>query len=122
MVIFDANMILRYLLDDDKTMSEKAEEYLTTNRVRVTIEVIAEVVYVLKGVYKLERKEISQILKDFLKLVDCQEKEVLNLALDTYSNHNLDFIDSVLYAYSEVKNFEIATFDKKLLKLISSNK
>ena len=121
MIIFDANMILRYLLDDDQMMSEKAEEYLNTNRVRVTIEVIAEVVYVLKGVYKLERKEISQILKDFLTLVECQEKEVLNLVLDTYSNHNLDFIDSVLYSYNKVKNIEIATFDKKLLKLISSN-
>ena len=122
MIIFDANMILRYLLDDNQIMSEKAEEYLNTNRVRVTIEVIAEVVYVLNGVYKLERKEISQILKDFLNLVYCQEKEVLNQALNTYSNHNLDFIDSVLYAYNKVKNIEIATFDKKLLKLISSNK
>ena len=122
MIIFDANMILRYLLDDDQIMSEKAEEYLNTSRVRVTIEVIAEVVYVLKGVYKLERKEISQILKDFLNLVDCQEKEVLNQALDTYSDHNLDFIDSVLFAYNRVKNIEIATFDKKLLKLISNNK
>jgi predicted nucleic-acid-binding protein len=122
MIIFDANMILRYLLDDNQVMSEKAEEYLNTNRVRVTIEVIAEVVYVLKGVYKLERKEISQILKDFLNLVFCQEKEVLNQALDTYSNHNLDFIDSVLYAYNRVNNIEIATFDKQLLKLISSNK
>ena len=122
MIIFDANMILRYLLDDNQIMSEKAEEYLTTNRVRVTIEVIAEVVYVLKGVYKLERKEISQILKDFLKLVDCHEKEVLNLALDTYSNHNLDFIDSVLFGYNKVKNIEIATFDKQLLKLINDNR
>ena len=122
MIIFDANMILRYLLDDDKAMSEKAEQYIIADRVAVTIEVIAEVVYVLKGVYKLERKEISQILKEFLKLVDCQEKEVLNLALDTYSTHNLDFIDSVLFAYNKVKNIEIATFDKKLLKLISSNK
>ena len=114
-------MILRYLLDDDQTMSKKAEEYLTTSRVRVTIEVIAEVVYVLKGVYKLERKEISQILKDFLELVDSPEKEVLKLALDTYSNHNLDFIDSVLFGYNKVKNIEIATFDKKLLKLIKDN-
>ena len=42
----------------------------------------------------IRRKEISQILKDFLELVDCHEKEVLKLALETYSNHNLDFIDS----------------------------
>ena len=118
MVIFDANMILRYLLNDNVEMSETAEKYINTERVNVTIEVIAEVVYVLKGVYKLERKDITHTLKDFLNLVDSQEKDVLNLALDTYLNHNLDFIDSVLFSYNKNKNLEIATFDKKLLKLI----
>lgn len=29
---------------------------------------------------------------------------------------NLDFVDSVLYAYHHVRGIEIATFDKKLLR------
>jgi Predicted nucleic-acid-binding protein, contains PIN domain len=53
MVMFDANMILRYLLNDNEQMAEKAEQYLDAGNVWVTIEVIAEVVYVLKGVYSL---------------------------------------------------------------------
>ena len=120
MVMLDANMILRYLLNDNADMAEKAEEYINAGDVSVTIEVIAEVIYVLKGVYSLERDTIVDTVKDFIELVYCQEKEVLGLALDTFGERNLDFVDCVLYAYHKVKGFEIATFDNKLLKLLDS--
>ncbi|MCR4818131.1 MAG: PIN domain-containing protein [Fretibacterium sp.] len=122
MVMFDANMILRYLLNDNSVMAERAEQYLEAGNVSVTIEVIAEVIYVLKGVYLLERGKIVDVVKDFLELVSCQEKRVLSFALDTFGKHNLDFVDCVLYAYNCVKDAEIATFDKQLLKLLSENK
>ena len=112
-------MILRYLLNDNAEMADKAETYLESGNVWVTIEVIAEVIYVLKGVYSLEREEIVATTKEFLELVNCQESEVLELALDTFKERNLDFVDCVLYAYHKVKGAEIATFDKKLIKLMS---
>ena len=118
MVMFDTNMILRYLLNDNPEMSQRAEEYINAGDVSVTIEVIAEVVYVLKGVYSLGRDKISDTVKQFMELVYSQEKEVLLLALDTFSERNLDFVDCVLYAYHKVKGVTIATFDKKLLRLI----
>ena len=118
MVMLDANMILRYLLDDNLEMAEKAEEYISTGEVFVTIEVVAEVVYVLKGVYSLEREEISQNISAFLEIVGCLDREVLNLALETYAERNLDFVDCVLYAYHKNRGIDIATFDKKLLKLL----
>ena len=52
--MFDANIILRYLLYDNTEIADKAEEYLTTRNAIVTIEVIPEVIYVLKGVYSIE--------------------------------------------------------------------
>ena len=79
MVMFDANMILRYLLNDNEQMADKAEQYLDAGNVWVTIEVIAEVIYVLKGVYSLERDKITETIKDFLDLVCCQEHDVLLL-------------------------------------------
>lgn len=118
MVMFDTNMILRYLLNDHAEMAEKAERYLDAGDVSVTIEVIAEVVYVLKGVYSLDRNGIVDTVKGFLELVHCSESEVLNLALDTFGARNLDFVDCVLYAYHKVKGIEIATFDKKLISLM----
>lgn len=119
MVMLDANMILRYLLNDNAKMAERAEQYLNAGNVTVTIEVIAEVVYVLKGVYALERDTIADTMKGFLEYVYCTEKEVLSFALDTFGERNLDFVDCVLFAYHRINGIEIATFDKKLLKLLS---
>lgn len=119
MVILDTNMILRYLLNDNANMREITKKYLRAGDVWITLEVAAEVVYVLKGVYKLERKEIAEKIMQFLKVADCKESAVLHLALNTYTGHNLDFVDCILYAYNAVKGIEIATFDKKLLHLLA---
>ena len=116
--MLDANMILRYLLNDNADMAEKAEDYINAGGVFVTIEVIAEVIYVLKGVYSLDRGKITDTVLDFVELVECQEKEVLLFAIDAFGIHNLDFVDCVLYAYHKVKGFDIATFDNRLIKIM----
>lgn len=111
-------MILRYLLNDDKEMADAAEKYIDSAEVIVTIEVIAEVVYVLNGVYSMERTVIADTLKEFLKLVGCREPDVVYCAFDLFGRQRLDFIDCILYGYHAVKGIEIATFDRKLLKLL----
>ena len=54
MVMLDANVILRYLLNDNEKMALEAEKAIKTQTALVTIEVIAEVVYVLKRVYSID--------------------------------------------------------------------
>ena len=120
MVMLDTNMILRYILDDNKGMADVVEEYITSCDVIITLEVIAEVVYVLRKVYGVEPKAVADLLIDFLELVECRDSDVIILALNTYAVHNLDFVDCVLYAYNKICGFEIATFVKKLLRLINS--
>lgn len=122
MTILDANVILRYLLNDNQEMAEKADEYIQSGNAAVTIEVMAEAVYVLKGVYQLQRKQIVDTLGDFLELVQSTNMEVLKKALDTFGTENLDFVDCVLYAYHSVDNIEIATFDEKLQKKLQDSK
>ena len=121
MVMFDTNMILRYLLKDNEEMKEKAKSYLIAGNVTVTLEVVAEVVYVLRKVYSMERQIVSAMVKNFAELVNCAESDVLLLAVDTYSARNIDFVDCILYAYHKIHGFEIATFDKKLLRLINGD-
>ena len=103
-------------------MYEKSKVLLKQGNVWVTLEVIAEVVYVLGKVYSLGRQTVSDKVKAFAELVKCKENDVLNLAIDTYATQNLDFVDCVLYAYNKVEGFEIATFDKKLLRLLNGGK
>lgn len=81
----------------DENMQETAKKYLRAGNVWITLEAAAELVYVLNDVYKLERKAIAEKIIQFLNVVDC-----------------------ILYAYNEVKGIEIATFDKKFLRLLDN--
>ena len=57
MIILDANAVLRYLLNDNAEMASEVEEVIKSGSAYVTIEIIAEVTYVLKGVYSVSRKD-----------------------------------------------------------------
>ncbi|MCM1050101.1 MAG: PIN domain-containing protein [Clostridiales bacterium] len=120
MVMLDTNIILRYLLNDNEQMASEAEAIIKNMSVQVNIEIIAEVVYVLKGVYHIDRREIGQSLINFLSEVKTPEPEVLKLGIETFVEQNLDFPDCILYAYHVIKGYEIKTFDKKLNKLLVS--
>lgn len=61
----------------------------------VSIEIMAEVVYVLKGVYGVKRQKIGEKLLDFLNEVSTAEPEVLKLGIKMYAEYNLDFPDCV---------------------------
>ena len=68
MEIVDANIILRYLLGDvPEFYTRTVEIFDRDNYILILDEVIAEVVYVLQGVFKLERFEISNALLMFLE-------------------------------------------------------
>lgn len=120
MKIVDANIVLRYLLNDVEDLSEEAADLLENNEVLVLNEVIAEIVYVLEKVYKVEKREISSTL---IQLFDygnlhVNDREIIIEALKAYSELRLDFVDTILYAYHKVGNHKVYTFDKKLNKLL----
>lgn len=119
MKILDANYILRYLLEDIPDMYVKARLSIEKGDCAVCPEVIAEVVYVLKSVYKVERSEIAKAIICLLDEVDCDKKEALLTCLALYSSSSLDFVDCLLIAYNKCYEYEILTFDKKMLKRLS---
>ena len=121
MKIIDANVILRYLLDDVEELADKASKIIEKDRVYILNEVLAEVIYVLEGVYELDRKEIKDVLFEFLGLetVVIEDKRLLFESLEKYLEIKLDFVDCLLYAITKVKGDEIFTFDKKLNREIN---
>jgi predicted nucleic-acid-binding protein len=124
MRIVDANVILRYLLEDVPKQVEEAADIIDNNRISVPVEVLSEVVYVLEKVYKTSRKEISSGLTDFLHIadVDLPYRDVVLARLKYYSARKLDFVDCILAGYAKVEGAEIHTFDIALKKLIDSEK
>ncbi len=59
MEITDANIILRYLLNDNEILSKKSGRILENCAVNLPFEVCAEVVYVLEKVYAVSREDIQ---------------------------------------------------------------
>ena len=122
-VIIDANVVLRYLLRDDENLFKQAnkffeEIYSGKKTAYILQSVIAEIVYVLKCVYGVNKEEIAEVLIEFLKSknIKTQDKQTVIDALNLYANKNLDFIDCLICAYG--KSYSVLTFDKKLNKCI----
>ncbi|MEQ8169314.1 MAG: PIN domain-containing protein [Candidatus Eremiobacterota bacterium] len=121
MQIVDANIILRYLLDDIEELANKAAHILENNELFIPNEIISEVVYVMEKVYKINRKDIQKSLIEFLNYenINTQDRELLKEALEIYSNRQLDFVDTLLLSYNKIKKYTVFTFDKKLEKLLN---
>ena len=99
-------------------MATLAEEVIMNQEVFISNEVLAEVVYVLGGVYKLSRDKISAVLVELMRFsnIGNTDKRIVFKALEIYGKKKLDFIDCLLCAYSNVD--EVLTFDKKLQKCL----
>ena len=121
MVNIDANAILRYILNDNSEMATKVRELLDNSKIFIRYEVLAEVIYVLKKVYLLPRHEIVDAINVFLSElnVETESMEVLLLALEKYATVNLDFVDCILYSFNMIYGYEVFTFDKKLVSLLT---
>ena len=116
MVIVDANIVLRYVLDDHEELSPKAAEILEHQSVILPIEAGCEVVYVLQKVYNVDRQHIQYHLSDLVnqQLVFVEKADVFLKALECYCTTTLDFVDALLWAYHVVEQKEVLTFDEKL--------
>lgn len=101
-------------------MAEEAREAVV-NGASTTVEVLAEVVYVLAGVYKADRGTITSTLESFLQEIDVSHKAALRYAFQLYGQKKLDFVDCVLAGYHYVEGQDIMTFDTKLLKALMND-
>ena len=115
--LIDANVILHYLLKDHPKMSEEARQMIEEGAFTLP-EVIAEVVYVLSGMYKIERSEVGETLIEFLDEVAIENQDAVCAALALYSKTSLDFVDCILIARHKILGDEIGSFDKKLNKML----
>lgn len=123
MNIVDANIILRYLLNDNEDLTAKAANIIENTSVYIPNEILVEVIYVLEKVYKAERTAICDAIMELLIYdnIEVADKNLIEVALDLYKTRKFDVVDTLLFAYHKVSNHTVYTFDEKLDKYIAQS-
>lgn len=121
MVMADANTMIRCMIGDDEQKIAELQEIRKSQKILYSLEVIAEVVYVLTKVYGISREECSEAVQRFLKAYNIvpKEEDVTIKALQLFGSNKLDFVDNILLAYHQLKGLTIYTYDKKLMNAIN---
>ena len=118
----DANILIRYIINDDEIMAAKADEAVNSGSLFVLPEVFAEDIYVLTKVYGIERSDVADSMIELLDFVSTTATEIMKTAFQNYRETNLDFVDCILAAYAISENQQILSFDKKLNNFIARKK
>lgn len=116
----DTNILLRFIIDDNKELADIAENILKSDECHLLPEVIPEIIYVLRSVYKYRREDIAQAIQRLLPLVVVKEQLLTNLALTYFAQFNLDYVDCILLARNKLYGGEVVTFDKELEKKLAT--
>ena len=120
MQLIDANVMLRYLLNDHPVMSQKAKLIIASTQTYTKPEIISEVVYVLNKVYHMDKKTIRTCIHSLLDDISCTEKKCVLYVIDIHASISLDFVDCMLIAYHKINHENIFSFDNKLNKHLNN--
>lgn len=115
----DANVVLRFLRDDDPKQSPAARRLIgEANEGKVTLILsavtVAEIFYALRASYKMPRAEIAPLLTGLLRSGVFEAEHELRL-LDTLARvqkANVDFGDGWLAATAAEAGEAVASFDE----------
>ena len=117
-ILLDANVILRFLRDDDAGQSPRSKALIVSAREKkirliLTTVTLAEVFYALRSSYKMNRHATAEVLQSLLYtgLFQVDDPEILSDALDRVKNSNVDLGDALLAAKAAADNLMVATFD-----------
>ena len=120
--VVDTNIILRFLVGDNKEQQKKAVAYFREGEkgkrdLYITPLVIAEVCFVLETFYKKSREDIVSALQVFIssRWLSVEQRDRLVYLLPLYKS-GLHFVDSFLVAWTRLEKAKLLTFDRKLEK------
>lgn len=123
----DANIILRYLLNDIPEQGESAIRLLkdAPNQLAVADTALIEACFVMERAYSMSREHIAIALLGFMSLQHINSNRILfDRALMLFQSHPaLSMEDCCLGVYAELNNaVPLYTFDKKLAKQLQATR
>lgn len=121
--LLDTNIIIRFLVGDNKEHLEKSTEYFEKieqglMEVEILSDVLMETYFVLTKFYKLPKTEVISDLKTILSFegVVNKNKIILFETLSVVENKNIDFVDALICVKCKFQNYDKLSFDKDLEK------
>jgi predicted nucleic-acid-binding protein len=121
----DANIILRYLLNDIPDQCKSATKLLKGARDQLAVAdtALIETCFVMERAYSMSREHIGIALLGFMSLQQINCNRILfDRALMLFQSHSaLSMEDCCLAVYAELNKAEpLYTFDKKLAKQLQA--
>jgi predicted nucleic-acid-binding protein len=116
----DTNVLARFFVDDaddvQATKQRPAAVAALSERSFVSVTVLLELEWVMRGLYKLPAKEISRVLRALASIehITLEDRAAVLVAVDAFDK-GLDFADALHLARSS-RAAGFATFDKRLAK------
>ena len=116
MIALDTNVVVRFLLADDKAQAARSRAIFESEPVLLASSVLLETEWVLRGAYGLTRDDVVRLLRGVLGLanVATDDPAVASQAIEWHSR-GLDFADA-LHLASTSSADRFVTFDAKLVK------
>ncbi len=122
MIALDTNVIVRFLVMDDRKQSSRARLLITSaiadnTQLYVSDIVACEVVWVLESAYDFGREKISTVLHQLLgaRHLTFRSTDLMTQAVEAYGAGRGDFADYLIRADALAAGCEtVATFDKAL--------
>lgn len=119
-IIIDTNVLLRHLLQDDSIQSAQAGqliEAVEAGNIKLLLStwVIAELIWVLRSVYKKQKSDIAKIIENIFATpgIVLSDKQLILEAFKWYSETNVDFDDAVIVLENKQKGAKkFFSFDK----------
>lgn len=119
----DANVVLRFLRNDDPKQSPAAKRLLAAAQGGQAILIlsavtVAEIFYALRASYRVPRVEAAHLLISLLQggVFELEDEKVVLDALARVARVNVDFGDAYLAARAAAAREPVATFDEDFRK------
>ncbi|MFA7237251.1 MAG: PIN domain-containing protein [Phycisphaeraceae bacterium] len=119
--LLDTNVIVRFLAADSADQLERAKRLIAraeSGQVELVVLpwVMAEVVYVLTGVYDVDRKAVADALRTFAGGVGItvEDHTIIMDALQRFAKTKVDFANALLAAYAAARDTPPVSFDRDL--------
>ncbi len=124
MIALDTNVLVRFLVEDDRKQTAAAAALIDRvvkdgDTLFVSDVVVCETVWVMSVSYHIGRKEIAGVLRNLLRArhVTFSAADQLIRALEAYESGKGDFADYLIREHARAADCDqVATFDRVLLR------